>query len=259
MIKNVYQHKHWEIFNPMEQARLLSVLRGLAVAEPGRQLRALDYGAGTGNVTHKLLALGYHVTACDISPDSLELLKLEAKSEASLDTVTVDGSSLPFTDGQFDLVTLYSVLHHVPDYLRLIRGLIGVLKPGGTLFIDHEFNGDHWSPSLYLDAYYELTRRSFVDYLKEVWSTGELITFDYFKGVFIKTFLDRRYEREGDLHVWPDDHIGWDKIVDLLQDCGCSVGKNVDYLLYRPKGGEKLYELFADRCADMKYIVAIKP
>jgi SAM-dependent methyltransferase len=258
-MKNPYQYKHWEIFNPVEQARLLRVLGGLVTGGlRGGKPKALDYGAGTGNVTHKLLSLGCHVTACDISRDSLRLLKHASAPGAPLETLQVDGSGEGLPADHFDIITIYSVLHHVPDYLLLIQRLLRSLKPGGVIFIDHEFNEAHWLPSPQLNAYYDLTRRSFMDYLKAVWGTGELATFDYYRGVLIKMFMNRRFEREGDLHVWPDDHIEWDAIMALLRSSGCVISQNVDYLLYNPKGGERIYEVFSGQCADMKYLVATK-
>lgn len=45
------------------------------------------------------------------------------------------GGELPFDSGRFDLVTAFSVLHHVPNASRVIGELARVLAPGGILAI----------------------------------------------------------------------------------------------------------------------------
>ena len=48
-----------------------------------------------------------------------------------------DGAQTPFTDGQFDIVTISAVLHHVPPAERqaVYRELGRVLKPGGRIYV----------------------------------------------------------------------------------------------------------------------------
>ena len=72
-----YERDHTEIFNPIEQRRLRERLGEAlgAVRHGERAPIALDLGAGTGNVTAHLLALGASVVAADVSPGSLELLR----------------------------------------------------------------------------------------------------------------------------------------------------------------------------------------
>ena len=50
----------------------------------------------------------------------------------------------------------------------------------------------------------------------------------------MKLFVDRRYEREGDLHVWNDDHIEWDKIFSLANNLNCKIEKDIDYIFISP-------------------------
>lgn len=48
-----------------------------------------------------------------------------------------EGARTPFADGQFDIVTISAVLHHVPvDERPAVYGeLARVLKPGGRLYV----------------------------------------------------------------------------------------------------------------------------
>jgi SAM-dependent methyltransferase len=42
---------------------------------------------------------------------------------------------LEFSDGAFDLVTVFGVLHHIPNVSFVLSELIRVLKPGGYLIV----------------------------------------------------------------------------------------------------------------------------
>ena len=39
---------------------------------------------------------------------------------------------------EFDLITCYSVLHHLPNYMKTIQQLTDYLKKGGLIYLDHE-------------------------------------------------------------------------------------------------------------------------
>lgn len=140
---------HPEIWSPREQCRLrqavVSALRRVAGA--GGRVRALDVGAGTGNLTRHLLDEGCGVTALDLSGDMLQVLQrnLAPAEPDRLRTVVGSASRLPFDDGCYDFVGCYSVLHHVLDYIGVVREMTRVLKPGGVLFIDHEGCAERWT------------------------------------------------------------------------------------------------------------------
>ena len=63
------------------------------------------------------------------------------------DKLTVINSpieDLSFSQGKFDLITFYSVLHHLPDYPSALRTVCGFLKKGGVMYIDHEASPSYW-------------------------------------------------------------------------------------------------------------------
>ena len=100
---------------------------------------ALDVGAGTGNISLKLLKRGYKVTAIDISKKMLEILKKKAKKNKNLKIVSEDiDSYLLNTKKKFDLITFCSVLHHFPYYLKTLENSIKLLKKGGIIYIVDE-------------------------------------------------------------------------------------------------------------------------
>ncbi len=108
---------------------------------------ALDVGAGTGNLTGKLLQLGYTVTAVDISQEMCGILQKKYLAYLQSKKLTVVCSpieELSFEEGKFDLITCYSVLHHLPDYVGALRCLSVFLKKGGVIYLDHEASPFYW-------------------------------------------------------------------------------------------------------------------
>ncbi len=256
-----YDARHREIFNEVEQARLRTALEAAgAMVATGTSgaLRALDFGSGTGNVTRHLLELGYHVTAADVSPKSLEVLSARYAHVGRLSTKQLSDAALADEEpGQFDLAATYSVLHHVPDYLGCIRNLLRVLRPGGVLYVDHEVSPEYWDPSPSLAEVRSLTHES------EGSPNGKP---DPRRVLSPRWWIDRirrrlnpRYMPEGDIHVWPDDHVEWDRIVELLGSVGVKQIHTEDYLLFRPHYDPAVYSRYASLCADMRLLTARLP
>lgn len=100
------------------------------------QPRILDLGAGEGSVTLPLLQLGASVTAVDLSSEQLAVLRQRcSRFEDRLEVVRSDiVEFLSQRHGSFDIAVANSFLHHVPDYLGLLRSVIPRLSPGGQFF-----------------------------------------------------------------------------------------------------------------------------
>jgi SAM-dependent methyltransferase len=96
--------------------------------------------AARANVTLKLLQLGLTVDALDLSPEMVGLLEQKAASAIQEGRLLTHIGTLDHlqTQGNYALITAYSVLHHVPDYLEFVEQCIGYLAPKGILLIDHE-------------------------------------------------------------------------------------------------------------------------
>ena len=253
-IADIYDIKHNDIYNNIEQKRLQLVIKGLLDMINKEKINVLDYGSGTGNLSAKFLKFNCDVTACDISKKSLDFLEKKMGHSANLKTKLFNGERLPFDDNSFDIVATYSVLHHIPDYLSAVSEMIRVCKPDGYIYIDHERNGNRWMPDDNLKMWIKITKKSRAEHLIGLFKTKELFSFDFIKTVFMKIFINRRYERQGDLHVWRDDHIEWQEIFNLVKIKNCKTEKDIDYLLYQPKGGIKLYNKYNSICSDTKYV-----
>lgn len=134
--------------------------------------RVLDAGAGPGRFTLELLRLGAHVTALDISPGQLELLRARVPDvEAMLGDVT-DLSRFP--DDSFDLTVCFGgPLSYVVDRAEdAVAELARVTKPGGHVLVSVMGLGGaviHFAPIIV-----ELARRDGAAKSLEVARTGFL-------------------------------------------------------------------------------------
>jgi ubiquinone/menaquinone biosynthesis C-methylase UbiE len=142
-----YEAIHPEVYGRKEQKRVWTQLKAIDQKIVGNRRKALDVGAGTGNLTGKLLEMGYHVTATDISPEMCAILKKKYAKYLLSKLVVVNSpiEALTFNEGEFDLICSYSVLHHLPDYESALRTLCGYLKRGGVVYIDHEASPYYWA------------------------------------------------------------------------------------------------------------------
>ena len=107
-----------------------------AAGKKGDAPDVLDSGAGEGSVTLPFLELGARVTAVDIAEAQLRKLKERCSQQSGrLHVVCEDVNSfLRGTDRTYDIVVANSFLHHVPDYLGLIRLAAARVAVGGTFF-----------------------------------------------------------------------------------------------------------------------------
>jgi ubiquinone/menaquinone biosynthesis C-methylase UbiE len=141
-----YEAIHPEVYSKKEQKRIRTLLRAIDQKITENHKKALDVGAGTGNLTGKLLEMGYHVTATDISPEMCTILKKKYAPYIPEKLVVINSpiEELAFRRGEFDLIVGYSVLHHLPDYVSVLHTLCGFLKVGGVVYIDHEASPYYW-------------------------------------------------------------------------------------------------------------------
>ncbi len=116
------------------------LLRREPALKQGR-LALLDYGCGAGDLMRVLAGLGARATftGCDVSGGMLtEAAKRWPAAAGPAPMLALqNGACTPFAAGQFDVVTISAVLHHVPPDARaaVYRELGRVLKPGGRLYV----------------------------------------------------------------------------------------------------------------------------
>jgi ubiquinone/menaquinone biosynthesis C-methylase UbiE len=252
----VYEYAHGDIFNSIEQQRLYGMLReAVQSVQTGAQpVQALDFGCGSGNLTRHLIGLGVHTVSADVSDDFLEGIRRKFSATGLSETLRLNGTDLANVPGaHFDLVAGYSVLHHVPDYLAIVREMGRVVKPGGVVYIDHEVTPDYYGrPPVYVEFLKKARPR--VDWRRMLRLVLDVQGYKH----ILRRLANPRYKREGDIHVWPDDHIEWDRIEQVLRSQGFEIVLKHDYLLYKASYDLQVYHEYKDRCADERVLIARK-
>ena len=143
-----YELLHPEVYGKEEQKRINSTLKKVDKLVAAKHKKVLDLGAGTGNLTGKLLSMDYRVTAIDISAEMCTILKKKYNTYLDAEKLIVINSPIEavnFNKDEFDLITCYSVLHHLPDYVGVMQKLSDFLKKGGVMYIDHEVSPFYWT------------------------------------------------------------------------------------------------------------------
>jgi ubiquinone/menaquinone biosynthesis C-methylase UbiE len=112
--------------------------------------RSLEVGCGFGRLSPHFAKYSSSHTAVDINNSALGLARA---NYPSLDWRYASAVELPFSDQEFDFVSTWTVLQHIPPTSidRAARELDRVLGPSGTLLICEEtrlasqlMNADQW-------------------------------------------------------------------------------------------------------------------
>jgi len=95
--------------------------------------KLLDVASGTGDLALKIQKElpNCEVTATDFCSEMLD----HASSRGVKRTLVADALDLPYSDGEFDVVTVAFGLRNMADYEKALQEMLRVLKPGGHLFI----------------------------------------------------------------------------------------------------------------------------
>jgi len=97
--------------------------------------RALEVGAGHGTFTRALVSAGATVTVTEMSEPSVRVLK-QAFAENPDVTVLYDpeGDLPAKLAADFELAVFVSVLHHIPNYVGVVRDVIDRMPDGAAFY-----------------------------------------------------------------------------------------------------------------------------
>lgn len=112
--------------------------------ELGGELRILDLGCGTGEITRRLAALYPRASliGIDILESNLALARRDSTDFADrIDYSQGDAFALDQADAGFDLVVCRHMSQAVPDFADVLKEITRVLKPGGWLHLLSEDYG----------------------------------------------------------------------------------------------------------------------
>jgi ubiquinone/menaquinone biosynthesis C-methylase UbiE len=98
--------------------------------------RILDLGCGTGDMAAAFGRMGYHVTACDIAGEMIDIARgMHTGSAVEWICLKPDWRVLPFADCSFDGIVASSVFEYLIDVQLVATELSRVLRPGGILLL----------------------------------------------------------------------------------------------------------------------------
>ena len=124
--------------NPVFRERGLKIAEAVRKAVPlHRQMRALDYGCGTGLLSFPLKDELGAILMADSSGGMLDVVaeKIAAQGVGNMTPVKLDLLIDPPPAQRFDLIVTAMTLHHVPDTDHILRIFHDLLRPGGYLCI----------------------------------------------------------------------------------------------------------------------------
>ena len=132
-----FSHLYDRIFARVFYPRIEQVVQSLNI-EP--EARVLEVGVGTG-LSFNAYPTHCLVTGVDLAPDMLEIAqeKIGRNGWRHLKVLEMDALNLKFHDSTFDYVMAFHVVSVVPDAERLMREMLRVSKPGGTIVIVNHF------------------------------------------------------------------------------------------------------------------------
>lgn len=138
----------------------------------------LEIGCGGGALLAEISeSTSGRVVGCDLKRERAKVAENRLP-----DIVQCDGCSLPFADETFDVVVAIELLEHIPEPKYLIRDIIRVLSPSGSIFIK--------TPNKFTHDVFHLLKRDLVstrEYHPSVLTHNDLETM--FPNDFAITFL----------------------------------------------------------------------
>jgi ubiquinone/menaquinone biosynthesis C-methylase UbiE len=148
------QREGWALFAPLETITTppAAQLVHFAGVAPGE--RVLDVACGTGVVAVTAARLGAQARGLDLSPALLERAELNAATaDVPVEFTEGDVESLPYGDGEFDVVLSQFGHMFAPRPTVAVGEMLRVLKPGGRIAFTT------WPPEMFTGQMFALVSR----------------------------------------------------------------------------------------------------
>jgi ubiquinone/menaquinone biosynthesis C-methylase UbiE len=145
------QRQGWKHFAPLEAVTTPAAARLVKFAQVRAGQNVLDVACGTGVVAITAARIGARVRGIDLTPELLERARENASvAQLEIDFRQGDVETLPFGDGEFDVVLSQFGHMFTPRPEVTIAEMLRVLKPGGTIAFAT------WPPELLIGSTFTL-------------------------------------------------------------------------------------------------------
>jgi drug/metabolite transporter (DMT)-like permease/ubiquinone/menaquinone biosynthesis C-methylase UbiE len=125
--------KDWD-GNPAIVERNQAIAHAIADAVPlSKQMRALDYGAGTGQLSTLLCTRLQSVLAVDTSEGMLDQLKNKVDQNNKITPLKHDLSVSDLPGRKFNLIYSAMTMHHIEDVSLVLKRFYNMLEPDGYI------------------------------------------------------------------------------------------------------------------------------
>lgn len=110
--------------------------KSVMLSEPQIDSKILDIACGTGDFSFEFERYSKNVIGLDFCKEMLEIARQKAeKRNSSIKFIQGDALKLPFSDNQFDIVSIGFGIRNVDDVQKSIQEIHRVLKKGGRAVI----------------------------------------------------------------------------------------------------------------------------
>lgn len=134
----------WDL-NPMHLDRSLAIAKEIIKLVPlDKDMRALEYGAGTGITSFMLKDYVKEIVLMDNSVEMVRVTndKIRSSKARNLKALNFNLETDEYKDDKFDLIFTQMVLHHIIDTDNIIKKFYRLLKPGSYLVIADLYEED---------------------------------------------------------------------------------------------------------------------
>jgi SAM-dependent methyltransferase len=116
------------------------VMQGLVIKHLGLrpESEVLEFGPGNGDLALSLALMGNQVTAVDISPDFIELIRRRAQQLGLAITLVCDNMLAFESDKTYDAVVFFESFHHCAEHLEMLKRLHRLVKADGVVVFGFE-------------------------------------------------------------------------------------------------------------------------
>jgi len=124
-----FKNSGYDVFKEYAYKKLSRLFYSLTNSKQGEKI--IEFGCGTGAFTKYLTSYHLDITGIDISKDCVDYARRNIKD---VNFIVGDVEETGFKNQSFDIIVASGVLHHFPDFSKVVTEALRILKVGGRFF-----------------------------------------------------------------------------------------------------------------------------